>query len=297
MIDLNVGGLFEQIIHSLRDNFGWLFSSIGSAVDGVLGVFEWVLNEPHPLIVIAVLTAIAFLTAKYGVAIFTALGFLLVVSMGLWSETMDTLALVFAAVLIALLIGLPLGILASKKDWLAQGVRPILDFMQTLPPFVYLIPAVFFFRLGKVPGVIATLIFALPPVVRLTNLGVRQVPLDIKEAAISFGSTPKQMLFKAELPSAMPTIMAGVNQTIMLALSMVVIAGMIGAGGLGNVVLRGITQLRIDDGFEGGISIVILAIFLDRVTQALGTASAGRGAPRKKKEEKEEKEETEETEN
>lgn len=293
MIDLNVGGLFEQIIHSLRDNFGWLFSSIGSAVDGVLGVFEWVLNEPHPLIVIAVLTAIAFLTAKYGVAIFTALGFLLVVSMGLWSETMDTLALVFAAVLIALLIGLPLGILASKKDWLAQGVRPILDFMQTLPPFVYLIPAVFFFRLGKVPGVIATLIFALPPVVRLTNLGVRQVPLDIKEAAISFGSTPKQMLFKAELPSAMPTIMAGVNQTIMLALSMVVIAGMIGAGGLGNVVLRGITQLRIDDGFEGGISIVILAIFLDRVTQALGTASAGRGAPRKKKEEKEETEETE----
>jgi glycine betaine/proline transport system permease protein len=173
-------------------------------------------------------------------------------------------------VIISMGIGIPLGIWASKSDLVEQVVRPILDFMQTLPAFVYLIPAVLFFRLGPVPGVVATLIFSLPPAVRLTNLGIRQVPQEIKEAARSFGATPRQMLFKAELPVAMPTIMAGVNQTIMLALSMVVIAGMIGAGGLGNEVLKGITQLKIDLGFESGIAIVILAIFLDRVTQALG---------------------------
>lgn len=208
-----------------------------------------------------------------GVALFTLIAMFIIDWMGFWEETMQTLALVITAVFFALLIGIPLGIWASKKDIVEQIVRPILDFMQTLPAFVYLIPAVLFFQLGKVPGVIATLIFALPPVVRLTNLGIRQVSKEIKEAAISFGSTNKQMLFKAELPVAMPTIMAGVNQTIMLALSMVVIAGMIGAGGLGNVVLKGITQLKIGLGFEGGISIVFLAIFLDRITQALGDSS------------------------
>jgi glycine betaine/proline transport system permease protein len=176
---------------------------------------------------------------------------------------------VLASVLIALVIGVPLGIWAAKNDVVERIVRPVLDFMQTLPAFVYLIPAVLFFKLGEVPGVIATLIFSLPPAVRLTSLGIRQVPSEIHEAAISFGSNPRQLLFKAELPVALPTIMAGVNQTIMLALSMVVISGMIGAGGLGNEVLKGITQLKIDVGFEAGISIVILAIFLDRVTQSL----------------------------
>ena len=186
---------------------------------------------------------------------------------------MDTLSLVFSAVIFALITGIPLGIWASKSDSAWRVLRPVLDFMQTLPAFVYLIPAVLLFRLGPVPGVIATLIFSLPPVVRLTNLGIRQVPVEIKEACRAFGATPKQMLIKAELPVALPTLMAGVNQTIMLALSMVVISGMIGAGGLGNVVLKGITQLKIDMGFEGGVSIVILAIFLDRVTQAFSDLS------------------------
>jgi glycine betaine/proline transport system permease protein len=226
-----------------------------------------------PFAIIAVAVLIAWFSAGKGVSIFTLVGFLLIHNMGFWTPTMETLALVITSVFIALLIGLPLGIWASKKDTVQRIVRPILDFMQTLPAFVYLIPAVLFFKLGEVPGVIATLIFSLPPAVRLTNLGIRQVPKEIKEAAQAFGSTPRQMLFKAELPTALPTIMAGVNQTIMLALSMVVIAGMIGAGGLGNEVLKGITQLRIDLGFEGGISIVILAIFLDRVTQALGVKS------------------------
>ena len=186
---------------------------------------------------------------------------------------MQTLALVITAVFIALVIAIPIGIWASKSEMAERIVRPILDFMQTLPAFVYLIPAVLFFKLGAVPGVVATLIFSLPPAVRLTNLGIRQVPKEIKEAAVSFGSSPSQILFKAEIPVALPTILAGVNQTIMLALSMVVIAGMIGAGGLGNEVLKGITQLKIGLGFESGISIVILAIFLDRVTQALGQST------------------------
>jgi glycine betaine/proline transport system permease protein len=214
---------------------------------------------------------LAWKVAGKGVALFTLIGFSLILYMGYWSETMDTLSLVFSAVIFGLLIGLPLGIWASRSDSTWKIMRPVLDFMQTLPAFVYLIPAVLLFKLGPVPGVIATLIFSLPPVVRLTNLGIRQVPVEIHEACRAFGATPKQMLIKAELPVALPTIMAGVNQTIMLALSMVVISGMIGAGGLGNVVLKGITQLKIDMGFEGGIAIVILAIFLDRVTQAFTT--------------------------
>jgi glycine betaine/proline transport system permease protein len=183
----------------------------------------------------------------------------------------STFALVLTAVLIALVIGIPVGIWASKNNTVWNVLRPILDFMQTMPAFIYLIPAVILFGLGAAPGIVATLIFSIPPVIRLTNLGIRQVPTEIKEAALSFGSTNRQMLIKAELPVALSTILAGVNQTIMLALSMVVIAGLIGAGGLGNEVVRGITQLRIDAGFEGGLAIVILAVFLDRVTQALGT--------------------------
>lgn len=269
MIDIDVGGFFETGINWLTDNWGGAFDVISSGVEGILEAFKTLLLFPHPLIMIGVFAVIAWLIAKKGVAIFTVLGMLLIYNMGFWIATMETLALVITAVVLALAIGIPLGIWASKKQTVEHIVRPILDFMQTLPAFVYLIPAVLFFKLGEVPGVIATLIFSLPPAVRFTNLGIRQVPEEIKEAAASFGSTPGQMLFKAELPVAMPTIMAGINQTIMLALSMVVIAGMIGAGGLGNEVLKGITQLKIDLGFEAGISIVILAIFLDRVTQAL----------------------------
>ncbi len=270
---IDVGGGFAAVVDWLTANMRWLFGGISDFVIAVLNGTTFVLATPPPIVVIVVFTALAWYVTGYGVAIFTFLGFGLIWYMGLFSLTMNTLALVIASVFIALLIGIPLGIWSSKNEVVWGIVRPILDFMQTLPAFVYLIPAVLFFRLGRVPGVVATLIFSLPPAVRLTNLGIRQVPKEIKEAALSFGSTGRQMLFKAELPVALATIMAGVNQTIMLALSMVVIAGMIGAGGLGNEVLRGITQLRIDVGFESGIAIVILAIFLDRVTQALGTAS------------------------
>jgi len=222
---------------------------------------------------IAILASIAWYFAGRGVGIFTILGFLLIMGMDMWDETMTTMALIFTAVLIALVIGIPTGIWASKSKKVERTVRPVLDFMQTMPAFVYLIPAVLFFSLGKVPGVIATLIFSMPPAVRLTNLGIRQVPEEIREAALAFGSNNKQMLYKVELPVAMPTILAGVNQTIMLALSMVVIAALIGAGGLGKPVVTGLQQLDIGLGFEGGLAIVILAVFLDRVTQALGEYS------------------------
>jgi glycine betaine/proline transport system permease protein len=264
-----VGDTFASLITWLNDNIGFVFDTISNTVTALISALEFILLAPHPLLMAAIFTAIAWYFAKRGVAIFTALGMLLIANMGYWTETMQTLTLVLGSVLIALVIGIPTGIWTAKSPMAEKIIRPILDFMQTLPAFVYLIPAVFFFSLGPVPGVIATLIFSLPPAVRLTNLGIRQVPEEIREAALSFGASPKQLLFKAELPVALPTIMAGVNQTIMLALSMVVIAGMIGAGGLGNEVLKGIQQLQIDVGFEAGISIVILAIFLDRVTQSL----------------------------
>ncbi|HDQ14968.1 MAG TPA: proline/glycine betaine ABC transporter permease [Sediminispirochaeta sp.] len=269
----DIGGVFERVIDWLTTNLDFVFDVIADVIDALLTGFYNLLMIPHAFIMIALFGGIAWWIAKKGVGIFTLVGFFLIYAMNLWQATMQTLALVITSVFIAVLIAVPIGIWASKKDTVEAIVRPILDFMQTLPAFVYLIPAVLFFRLGAVPGVVATLIFSMPPAVRLTNLGIRQVPKEIKEASISFGATARQMLLKAEIPVAMPTIMAGINQTIMLALSMVVIAGMIGAGGLGNQVLKGITQLRIDLGFESGIAIVILAIFLDRVTQALGVAS------------------------
>ncbi|MBD3166415.1 ABC transporter permease subunit [bacterium] len=242
---------------------------LGAILDGL----EWILALPPAIVLIVLLTALAWWLAGRGVAIFTLIGMLLIDSMGMWGEMVATLALVLTATLVALLFGIPIGIWMSKNRMVENIVRPILDFMQTMPAFVYLIPAVFFFSLGAVPGVVATVIFSMPPAVRLTNLGIRQVPGDVVEATKSFGATPRQLLFKVELPLATSTIMAGVNQTIMLALSMVVIAAMIGAGGLGDPVLKGITQLRIGLGFEGGLAVVILAIVLDRITQALGAAT------------------------
>jgi glycine betaine/proline transport system permease protein len=238
---------------------------------------------------VLLLAALAWWVASRGVAIFTLIGMALlseieisllgiqfVFGMGYWTMTMQTLALILTASLFSLLVGIPIGIWAAKNDTVDAIVRPILDFMQTMPSFVYLIPAVVLFNLGTVPGVIATFIFATPPCVRLTNLGIRQVSEEAIEAARSFGSTPSQMLFKVELPMALPTILAGVNQTVLLALSMVVVAALIGSDGLGQPVVQGLTQLQIGRGFEGGLGIVILAIFLDRVTQAIGErAGAG----------------------
>jgi len=271
--DIPIGSFFEFIINWLTDNLEPFFNVVTVTVDSLLTGIESALLFPHISIMIALFAGIAWYFSGRGVAAFTVIGFLLIVGMDMWDETMETMALIFTAVLIALIIGIPLGIWASKSKIAERSIRPVLDFMQTMPAFVYLIPAVLFFSLGKVPGVIATLIFAMPPAVRLTNLGIRQVPEEIREAALAFGSDSKQMLYKVELPVALPTILAGVNQTIMLALSMVVIAALIGAGGLGEPVVTGLQQLDIGLGFEGGLAIVILAVYLDRVTQSLGEFS------------------------
>ena len=221
-------------------------------------------------VTIALLAILAWYKSGKGVSIFTILGLLLIWGMGFWNETMQTLALVLSSTIIALIMGLPLGIWSANSKRCDKILHPILDLMQTMPAFVYLIPAVLFFGLGTVPGAFATIIFAMPPVVRLTSLGIKQVPKNVVEASRSFGATPMQLLFKVQLPLALPTIMTGINQTILMSLSMVVIAAMIAAGGLGEIVLKGITQMKIGLGFEGGIAVVILAIILDRITQGLG---------------------------
>jgi len=263
-------------------------ATIGVTINGL----EAMLLFLPSWVMILLFTGLAWWVATRGIALFTVIGLTFLENvqfavfgmqvafgMGLWEATMETLALVATATLLSLLIGIPVGIWAAKNDVVDAIVRPILDFMQTMPAFVYLIPAVVLFGLGEVPGVIATFIFATPPSVRLTNLGIRQVSEEAVEAARSFGSTSRQLLFKVELPMALPTILAGVNQTVLLALSMVVIAALIGAGGLGDPVVEGISQLRIGIGFEGGLAIVILAIFLDRITQAVGE-KAGTGPAR-----------------
>jgi glycine betaine/proline transport system permease protein len=267
MYRIPIGDIFAEIVYWLSSTFRAFFDAIRSAVNGIVSAIEWLLDL-LPFWGFALIIAVAayFLSGK-GMVIFSVIGLLLIGSMGLWSETVSTLALIITSTLISLVIGIPLGILSAKSRLVNKIMRPLLDFMQTMPAFVYLIPAVFFFRIGVVPAAVATVIFSMPPAIRLTNLGIRQVPEELIEAGQSFGSNWKQMLFKIQLPQAMPTIMAGINQCIMLSLSMVVIASMIGGRGLGDVVLTGITSLDVGMGFEGGIAVVIIAIILDRLTQ------------------------------
>ncbi|EOR27012.1 MAG: proline/glycine betaine ABC transporter permease [Bacillus sp. (in: Bacteria)] len=260
----------------------WLTTTFEVLFDGVTAVLEFVVNVLvaffgfiPPILLIILLALLAWKLANKKIALFTLIGLLLVDNLGYWEPMIDTLALVLSSVFISIVIGIPLGIWASQNSTVRNIVIPILDFMQTMPAFVYLIPAIFFFSIGVVPGVVASVIFAMPPTIRLTILGIQQVPSDITEATESFGSTTSQKLIKVQLPLAMPTILAGINQSIMLALSMVVIAAMVGAPGLGADVYRAVTQIQIGRGFEAGISIVVLAIILDRITQNVGTKKKG----------------------
>jgi len=265
-----VGDGFRWLVDWLSDTLDWLFEAITQAINWIVLHLEEGIGYLPDVVLIIILVGLAWKIAGRGVAIFAAVSFVLIGAMDLWLETVQTLSLVLTATLFALSLGIPLGIWAARNDTVDNIVRPVLDFMQTMPAFVYLIPAVVFFHVGRVPAVFATVLFAMPPAVRLTNLGIRQVPVDVIEAAKAFGSTPNQMLAKVQLPMARPTIMAGVNQCIMLSLSMVVISSMVGAPGLGEVVLRGVTQFKIGLGFEGGLAVVLLAMYLDRVTEALG---------------------------
>lgn len=251
----------------LDANLGPLFQLIKFIIGYIVNGIDFVLHFFPAFVIILFFTALAWFLGKWRMALFTAVGLLLIENLGLWDQTMQTLALVLTAAFISVILGIPVGIISARSNSVQKIITPILDFMQTMPAFVYLLPAITFFRLGVVPGVIASIIFAIPPTIRLTNLGIRQVPSELVEAADAFGSTPSQKLFKLQLPIAMPTIMAGVNQTIMLSLSMVVIASMIGAQGVGATVYRAVTQNKTGVGFEAGLAIVILAIILDRFTQ------------------------------
>lgn len=275
MIDIPVGTWVEAVVDFLRTYGSAVFDGLAALILALVNAIYLALVLPHPLVVIAVLTGLTALATRRRVPpVLAALGFLLIQSMQMWDATMQSLAVVLLASVIAVLVGVPLGIVAAQVDRVRTGIRPVLDFMQTLPVFVYLLPAVFFFGIGVVPGVVATTVFAIPPAVRLTELGIRQVDKEVVEAAVAFGSRPRQVLRDVQLPLAMPSIMAGINQVIMLALSMVVIAGMVGGGGLGSVVVQAVTTLDIGKGFEGGLAVVIVAIYLDRLTAAFG----GRGA-------------------
>ena len=264
----------EQWIESgvswLVENFRPQFQAIKWPVEVTLNGIDDLLQMIPPILFLIALGIIAWRTSGWKVALFGVATLTLVGFLGLWEDTMTTLAMVICAVVFCVIVGIPLGIYASRSDRFESLLRPVLDAMQTTPAFVYLVPVVMLFSIGTVAGVIATIIFAMPPIIRLTNLGIRQVQADVVEASDSFGATKSQILWKVQFPLALPTIMAGLNQTMMLSLSMVVIAALIGAGGLGVPVFEGLNSLRVGLAGIGGLSIVLLAMVLDRITQSLG---------------------------
>jgi ABC-type proline/glycine betaine transport system permease subunit len=269
-----IENLVSYIQVTYASGFDGFADGVKFVIDGLLGMLQTV----PPLALIVVLAALVTWKAGWRLGLFTVAGLFLIHNIELWTPFLQTLALVVTAQVLIIVVGVPLGILAASSDLADRIMRPILDFMQTMPAFVYLIPAVMFFGIGLVPGVVATFIFSIPPLVRLVNLGIRQVPVDLVEAADAFGTTRLQKLVKVQVPLALPTMMAGINQSIMLNLSMVVIAGMIGARGLGAEVLRGIQRIQVGQGFEAGLAVVILAIVLDRLTASF---AGGRKAAKK----------------
>ncbi|MEE4240814.1 MAG: proline/glycine betaine ABC transporter permease [Desulfopila sp.] len=260
----------SQFIDWLVEGYRWFFQLIKWPVEVTLTGLENGLHAIHPFILIAIIAVIAWRVSGLKLAIFSAVTLVLIGLLGLWPDTMTTLAMVFSSVIFCTIVGIPLGILAGRSDRTESIMRPCLDAMQTTPAFVYLVPIVMLFSVGNVAGVLATIIFSLPPIIRLTSLGIRQVHPELVEAALAFGATSWQVLHKVQIPLALPTIMAGLNQTIMMALSMVVIAALIGAGGLGAPVVLGLNTLDIGLATIGGLSIVLMAIILDRITQSMG---------------------------
>ncbi|MEV6676933.1 ABC transporter permease/substrate binding protein [Streptomyces erythrochromogenes] len=265
-----LGAWVDSGVDFLQSRLSWLFDAISALVTGLYDGLVAVLSAPAPLLFAGILAIAAWWLRGLLAGVLAFAGFALVDSVGLWSDAMSTLSLVLVATLVTLVFAIPLGIWAARSDRVSAVMKPVLDFMQTMPAMVYLIPGIIFFGVGVVPGIIATIVFSLPPGVRMTELGIRQVDAELVEAAEAFGTTPRDTLVRVQLPLALPTLMAGVNQVIMLGLSMVVIAGMVGGGGLGGAVYRAIGNVDIGLGFEAGLSIVILAMYLDRMTGALG---------------------------
>lgn len=270
-LNLSIRGPVNDFIQALVSGYGWVFKAISAVILKAVLFIEWILRGLPWWVVILIFMALAWQSSKRW-TLTVAVGVLLffVGVLGLWDLTMQTLALMLMATIVSVVIGVPMGIFVAKSRTVRSITLPVLDVMQTMPSFVYLIPALMLFGLGKVPAILATIIYAVPPLIRLTDLGIRQVDHEVVEAATAFGGSPNQILFGVELPLATPTIMAGLNQTIMMALSMVVVASMIGARGLGEQVLNGIQTLDVGKGLEAGIGIVILAIVLDRITQGFG---------------------------
>ncbi|MCT4369232.1 choline ABC transporter permease subunit [Yangia mangrovi] len=261
-----VGDFAAFIFEGIRDHAEGLLDLLSVVLETMIEGILWVLQEPNPFIIIAVFMLVAWLLHRsWKICAFVALGFLFILNQGYWEETTESLTLVLSACVVCMAIGVPVGIAAAHRPRLYAVLRPILDLMQTLPTFVYLIPAIVFFGIGMVPGLIATVIFVLPAPIRLTQLGISSTPQQLTEAVRAFGGTNRDVLLKAELPYALPQIMAGLNQTIMLALSMVVIAALVGADGLGVPVVRALNQVNTSLGFESGLVIVVVAILLDRL--------------------------------
>ncbi len=269
---LPIGDAVEWFVRWLIDQLSVIFDFISDVVETVAGAFSDGLMAVSPVILIFIFAILIWLVTRKRTAVLSALGLLLVWNMDLWPQLIDTLVLVVIAVIVALVISIPTGIVMTRSHRFKTVMMPVLDFMQTMPPFVYLVPAALLFGIGIVPALFATIIFAVPPPVRLTYLGITQVPVEMKEMAVAFGANDRQVLMKVDLPLALPSIMAGVNQCIMLGISMVVIAAMIGFGGLGGVVIRAVNQLDLALGFESGLAIVILAMVLDRVSRNIGSS-------------------------
>jgi glycine betaine/proline transport system permease protein len=268
-VRIPIGHWIDLVVIWLTDSFAPAFDVISQVVGFILVKIDFLFNWiPWP-VSMALIIVIAWLVSGRRVAIFSAIALFSMGSLGLWAEGMSTLALVTTAVFISVILGLPAGILSAKNERFDALVRPLLDGMQTIPSFVYLIPAIMFFGIGNVPGTMATVIFSLPPMVRLTSLGIRQVDFEVVEAGHAFGSTPWQLLVKIQLPLALPSIMTGVNQTVMMALSMVVVAAMIGAGGLGYKILYSIQRVDLAVGIEAGLGILFIAMVLDRILQGV----------------------------
>jgi len=250
----------------LNDNFSWFFDWLSDVLEAMIDGILWVLQSPPEIVVIAAFVALTWvLQRRWQTCLLVFLSFLFIINQGYWKETTESLTLVLSACIVCMGLGVPIGIAAAHRPRLYQAISPVLDLMQTLPTFVYLIPAIVFFGLGMVPGLIATVIFVLPAPIRLTHLGISRTPGALLEAAEAFGATRSQVLWKVELPSAFPQIMAGLNQAIMLSLSMVVIAALVGANGLGVPVVRALNSVNTALGFESGFIIVVVAIMLDRM--------------------------------
>ncbi|WP_322891463.1 MULTISPECIES: choline ABC transporter permease subunit [unclassified Yoonia] len=261
-----VGPWAKSVFDWLNANLGFVFDRIAAVLEWLIDSILWALQTPHPFVVVAAFAALTWvLQRSWKTTLLVILGFFFILNQGYWRETMQSLTLVLSACVVCMGIGVPIGIAAAHRPRLYRAMVPVLDLMQTLPTFVYLIPAIVFFGIGMVPGLIATVIFVLPAPIRLTYLGVASTPTALLEAAQAFGATKRQVLFKVELPSALPQIMAGLNQTIMLSLSMVVIAALVGASGLGVPVIRALNSVNTSLGFESGFVIVVVAIMLDRM--------------------------------